>query len=840
MKKILSLFIILLIIQQVRAQTDTTTVSNEGEGTVIPTFTLSETDLNNESQSQDVSGLLQASRDIFVSTAGYVFGPARFRVRGYDSRNLTVLMDGITLNDPESGRAYWSSWGGLNDITRYNIVQNGIVSSEYGFGGVGGITEINARPSTFRKQTKFSYSLSNRSYRNRLMFTYATGVTPGGWSLVTSVSRRWAQEGYVEGTFYDAWGYFLGVEKQFSKRNSLTLTVFGSPTKRGKSGIAVQEAYDLTGNNYYNPYWGYQNGEKRNARVGNYHQPMITLTDYWKISEKTKIKLAASYWFGKGGSTALNWVEASDPRPDYYRYLPSWYNLIGDSATADYYAEQWRTNDDYRQINWDALYFANSKFLYTVENVDGIEGNNITGYRSKYIIEERRNDKSQFQVNGDFTSFINNNISLYGGFNLSFYKGHQYKMINDLLGGDYWLDIDKYASGDPFEIPASAQSDLNHPNRIVKEGDIFGYDYDANIQTQNVFGEANFTYRKVDFYLGASFTHTNFWRTGNMRNGHFPLNSYGEGHKNNFYNFGLKGGVTYKINGRNYFTGNLTYRTRAPYFRDSYISVRTRDFTVDNLKSETIYSGDINYVLRTPAVKARLTLYYTQFKDKTWLRSFYHEALNSFVNYIMTGVDELNTGMELGIEANISPTVSVSGVFGYGQYIYTSRPMATITQDNDALLLAKDREVYLENYYVGGMPQVVASLGIRYNAPKYWFIGINGNYFGNTYLPVNPDRHTEEALAGLPEGDYRIPGVLAQEKLPDGMTVDMFGGKSWRIHHKYTFGFSVSLSNLLNNTGYVMGGYEQLRYDPTNINKFPPKYAYLYGRTFFLNIYFRM
>ena len=838
MKKILTLFIFLLFLQQVKSQTDTT--STLEEGTVIPTFTLSESQLSNESESQDVSGLLQASRDIFVSTAGYVFGAAHYRVRGYDSQNLNVQMDGVTLNDPETGRAYWSSWGGLNDITRYNTVQNGIVSSEYGFGGVGGITEIVARPSSFRKQIKFSYSLANRSYRNRLMFTYASGVTEKGWSFVASFSRRWAQEGYVTGTFYDAWAYFLGIEKRLSDNNSLTLTVFASPNKRGKSGIAVQEAYDLTGTHYYNPYWGYQDGKKRNARVSNYHQPMITLSDYWKISDKSKIKLSASYWFGKGGSTALNWVEANDPRPDYYRYLPSWYYLIGDSAKGNYYADQWRTNDNYRQINWDALYFANSKFLYTVNNVDGIKGNDVTGFRSKYIIEDRRNDKSQIQVNGDFTSFVNNNISVYAGFNLNFYKGHQYKMISDLLGGEYWLDIDKYAAGDPFKIPAAAQSDLNHPNRLVKEGDIFGYDYDANIQNQNVFGEASFTYRKIDFYIGAKLSHTNFWRTGNMRNGHFPLHSFGDGHRNNFYNYGLKGGITYKINGRNYITGNLMYMTRAPYFRDAYISIRTRDFTVDNLKSETIYSGDINYVLRTPAVKARLTFYYTQFKDKTWLRSFYHEALNSFVNYIMTGVDERNVGMELGVEANVSPTVSVSGVLGIGQNIYTSRPLATITQDNDAKLLAKDRKVYLENYYVGGMPQTVASLGVKYYAPKHWFIGINGNYFGNNYLPVNPDRHTKEALQGLAPDDYRIPGILAQEKLKDGYTVDFYGGKSWRIKHKYTTGFSLSMSNVLNNTNYIMGGYEQLRYDPKNINKFPPKYAYLYGRTFFLNIYFRM
>lgn len=837
MKKAFSIIILLLSFYHLRAQSDTTTTVKE-EGN-LPTFTLTESDLDNEQESQDVSGLLQASRDIFVSTAGYTFGPARFRMRGYDSQNLAVMMDGVLLNDPETGRAYWSSWGGLNDATRNKVIQNGIVASDYGFGGLAGLTQIITRPSTYRKQQKVSYSLSNRSYTNRLMLTYSTGEMTNGWSIVASASRRWAQEGYVKGTFYDAWAYFFGVEKRINKRQSLAFTVFGAPAKRGKGGLSTQEAYDLSGSNYYNPYWGYQNGKVRNSRVSNYHQPMMTLSHYFQVSEKTKSQASLSYWFGRGGSTALNWVEASDPRPDYYRYLPSFFHLIGDEASADYYTTQWQNNEAFRQINWDGFYFANSKYLYTVSDVDGIAGNNVTGLRSKYIVEDRRNDKSQFQFNWHVVSFVTNHLTLSGGLNMDYYKGHQYKVVDDLLGGQFWLDIDKYANGDPFVVTDEAQSDLNHPNHLAKKGDVFGYDYTGNINKQQVFGQAAFTYRKFDFYAGLTLSHTNFWRTGNMRNGHFPNDSYGDGHKNNFYNYGIKGGVTYKINGRNYFTANAVYMTRDPYFRNSYISIRTRDFTVDHLKSETIYSGDVSYFLRTPAVKGRITAYYTQFKNQTWSRSFYHDLLNSFVNYIMTGVDKRDAGIELGVEANLTATISASGVLGYGQNIYNSRPLATITQDNDAALLAQDRKVYLKNYYVGGMPQTVASLGIRYNSPKYWFFGISGNYFGDAYLDPNPDRHTAEALAAFASDDTRIPGVLAQEKLDSGMTVDFFGGKSWRINHKYYLGFTISVSNLLDNTSYAMSGYEQLRYDPANIAKFPPKLAYLYGRTFFLNIYLR-
>ena len=839
MYRFLLIWSLLFIVFSVDAQTQTdTTTSNNEE--ILPTFTLDEIASESSGMSQDVSGLLQSSRDVFVSTAGYTFGAARYHIRGYDNNNLTVMINGVKMNDMEGGRAYWSSWGGLNDATWNKDIRTGIVSSELSFGGIAGVTEINTRPSLFRKQFRFSYSSANRSYRNRIMASYSTGLMKNGWSLVVTGSRRWAQEGYVEGTFYDAWAYFIGVEKRINSSHSLSLVVFGSPNKRGKSGGAVQEAYDLSGSNFYNPYWGYQNGEKRNARVGYYHQPMTMLTHYWKISENTKSQATLSYWFGRGGSTALNWTETDDPRPDYYRYLPSYWNLIDKPDMAEELTKKWQSDKTFRQLNFDNMYFANSKFLFTVNNVDGIEGNDVTGLRSKIILEDRRNDKSEGQFDWKIFSSINDNINISGGINLTLYKGHRFKTVDDLLGGEYWLDVDRFADQDPFVITDVSQNDLNHPNNLVKEGDVFGYDYIANINTQNGFAEADFTYSKVDFYVGLSLSNTTFWRTGNMKNGRFPNHSYGDSKKNNFFNYGLKGGVTYKINGKNYITANGMYMTRAPFFWNSYVSARTRDFVVPNLKSETIYSGDLNYILRTPVIKLRATVYYTQFQDQTWTRSFYHDALHTFVNYSMTGLDQLNTGFELGVEANVSPTWTITAVAAKGQNIYTSRPTATITRDNDAIDLVTGRTIYLKNYYVGGSPQNVASLGLKYSSPKYWFAQVKANYFGGIYLPVNPDRRSEEALAGLYSDDMRVEGILAQEKLDDGFTIDLYGGKSWRINHKYNVGFSLSINNLLGTTDFKMSGYEQLRYDNANINKFPPKYYYMYGRTYFLNLYFRM
>jgi hypothetical protein len=192
------------------------------------------------------------------------------------------MMNGITLNNPEGGRAIWAFWGGLNDITRYQNVQSGISASSQTFGGIGGFSNINARATAIRKGTKISYALANRSYSHRFMITHSTGMMENGFAVAISASGRYADEGYVEGTFYRGASYFLSLEKKLNEKHSLGLVAFGAPTVQGRRSISTQETYDLTGNNYYNSYWGYQNGEKRNSRVRNNHKPRIMLNHYFK------------------------------------------------------------------------------------------------------------------------------------------------------------------------------------------------------------------------------------------------------------------------------------------------------------------------------------------------------------------------------------------------------------------------------------------------------------------------------------------------------------------------------------------------------------------------------
>ncbi|HQI70979.1 MAG TPA: carboxypeptidase-like regulatory domain-containing protein, partial [Bacteroidales bacterium] len=313
---------------------------------------------------QYIGGLLHSANDIFVSTAGYTLSAGYFRPRGYDNEYAEVSIGGLSMNDPETGRPNYSDWGGLNDATRYKESVYGLSPSRFAFGSLAGTTDLDVRASHQRKQIKASYAFSNRSYQHRAMVTASTGMMENGWAATVSLSTRQGNFGYVEGTSYDAYSYFLSVEKKIGKKHYISFTGFGAPAKRGMQSAAVQEVYDLLNDNYYNPNWGWQNGEVRNSRIRTTHEPVILLTHYFDINDKMKLTTTLGTSFGRMGTTALNWYDAADPRPDYYRYLPSYQenrdlDEAADPSVVQALTEAWQNDESFSQINWDRLYQTN-------------------------------------------------------------------------------------------------------------------------------------------------------------------------------------------------------------------------------------------------------------------------------------------------------------------------------------------------------------------------------------------------------------------------------------------------------------------------------------------------
>ena len=412
-----------------------------------------------------VPSLLHSTTDVFTNNTSYTFSIAYFKARGYDNKYQTTYANGFELWNLINGRVNFSQWGGLNNIFRYpeNISYMNIAT--FGFGSIGGTSNYNLRASNFRKQLKATYSTANRTYSNRLMLTYSSGLMSNGWAVAASASSRFGNYlSYVDGTSFLGFAGFIAAEKKINTEHWLNLSAFTSYRQRGMQSNSVQEVYDLLGNNYYNANWGWYEGKQRNARVGTLCEPVFLLTHtYTPENNKLYINTTLGTSFGRNKTTSLNWYDAQDPRPDYYRYLPSY--LIDNGDTSGVYqsvVNLWTNNDEsYTQINWYKLYEVNQ----LAAEMDK---------RAQYMIENRIYDHHQLGASTNLTWSINDNWKIHAGANIRGIKQRNYKTIDDLLGGLYWLDVDKFSEGDFPDDMSVQYNDLLHKDDTLVEGDVFG------------------------------------------------------------------------------------------------------------------------------------------------------------------------------------------------------------------------------------------------------------------------------------------------------------------------------------------------------------------------------
>jgi hypothetical protein len=811
------------------AQNDSTDVKEETDSLStkfnIPLFSTSGGDVDGDLEQQDVSSLLSSSRDVFAQFASFQFGVGRYRLRGYMAENQMIMVNGVNVNNLETGFSSWSSWGGLNDVTRFVEQRIGVTPNRLGFSGVGGYSNIDSKASSFRKGTRISYGYGNRIFAQRLMVTHSTGMMQNGWAITLSASTRYGNEVYVPGTYFLGSAFYASVDKRINDKHSLSFTGFGAPIQQGRAAATTLEAYELGGSNYYNSLWGYQDGKKRNSQVSTSRRPMLMLSHLFKINTGEQLNTTLFYNFGKTGFTSLNWNDAPNPRPDYYRYLPSYYYDMGDTVNGKLWENKWANEPNTTaQLDWDRMINMNRANL------------TANGTRARYILENRIENLSNVGINSVYSKRAGE-LFISVGLNANMQKTRKYKELEDLLGASYWLDVDQFAENLGVE-ESFAQNNIETPNKLIEQGEKFGYDFSTNINRAEFWGQAEYTFSKMDVYGSLSISNTQIWREGFVANGKFPTTSKGESEKSNFLNYGIKGGAVFKIDGRNFVTVNGLFLTRAPEANNIFISPRVRNDQVNNVTDEKVMSGDITYMAKYPTFKFRATYYNTTISDQTWLRTFWSDEFNNNVNYIMTNVDQNHQGIEIGIEKNLFVAHTIQAAFGLGQFVYKGQPTAQAWQDNNNKSLFTERTVYLNNYRIGVSPQLVTGIGYRYNAKKFWFAGITLNYLDQIFIDPNPDRRTSESISKFVSTDPQVDLITDQEELPSYFTLNFNAGKSFRIMKKYFLNFNLSANNLLNNKNIITGGFESLRWDYSNINKFDNRYFYMTGTTFMATVNF--
>jgi hypothetical protein len=639
---------------------------------------------DDEGRSQSQASSSSASIDVFNSNTSFAWSSARYRNRGYQSNVENYYIEGLHFNSMERGQFNYSAMGGLNDASRYKEVLNPIEATNFTFGGLGQSTNYLMGASRYAQGWKVGAAGTNRNYKARVNATYSSGIMSNGWAVTAQLAYRFSpyidNKGIIgEGIKYYSLGYFLTVEKIWDNAR-LKLITFGAPTERGQNAAVTQEVYDLTGTNNYNPYWGYQNGHVRNSRIVKSFDPTVIAAYEYKIDEQQRLKAAVGYHYSWYSNSALNYFNAPDPRPDYYRNLPSFYwdgqianpnsetaskqlfddngdhypwglfigeDMKGNSLGSGFWAEDghlvgpsvnekqyndlvrlWKNRDDATtQINWDKIYAGNYANNYV----------NPTG-SARYFLERRHNDIQEANASFNYVNTQFDHLRMTLGVEGKFSQGIHYKTIDDLLGGNQWIDVDAFADRDIKELASNSgftQEDIANVRKneiaadydeVVKDdGRRFGYNYRINMGNLKAWFQNEWTFNEVDLYYALALDYSSMQRTTSMLNGrawyltkiakealakdptgvdntwkYYGSRSFAEieaaeaagalkagttyvGDSHHFFDPAFKFGLTYKINGRNHLKVNALAETRAPYARDAYISQRVHDRVVEGI-----------------------------------------------------------------------------------------------------------------------------------------------------------------------------------------------------------------------------------------------------------------
>ncbi len=812
-------------------------------------FTFTEAQLGeDDDMSQNVS-IINSNSNIYASEVGYLFSPMRFRYRAFDQKYNDIYINGTPINDLETGQFRYSWVGGLNQQTRNMESAMPFEGNRFSMPGMGGSNNYNFRPASMPAGHRLTLSGANRNYTLRGMYTFNSGLNNKGWAFSANVTYRWASEGYVEGTFYNSLSYFFGVEKVFGDgQHSLSLVTWGNPTERASQGAGTDEMYWLANDRYYNPYWGYQNGKKRNSRVVNDYSPTAMLTWDWTIDHNTKLTTSLLGKYTMYQSTKLNYNNADNPHPNYWKNMPSsYYDVWDDTDEANRTPQAledwnraytfWTSSKANRQINWDRLYYSNNQAA-------------AQGQDAIYYIQAKHNDALTLTLASTLNKQLKKNMLWNVGIMASTNKGMHYQTMEDLLGATTYHNINTYALGTYDRNSDEIQYDLNHRNAIIGEGDRFGYDYNLFVNNAKAWTSFSHDWGILHYTIAGKIGYTSMQRDGKMRNGLAANNSYGKSGVAQFLDGGVKLGTSFNLGRGNTLTIGAGYETRAPQARTAFASPEINNDYVTNLKNEKVFSAEIGYQLQTSWLHANINAYYSYLTDVTDWQNYYFDDINSFSYVSLTNIKKVYSGVEAGLRFKVTSSFDINLIGQISEAKITNN--SNVRYMNSTSAQYTDEIVYNKDMRDAGTPLTAASLGLSYHKGG-WFIDLNCNYYDRIYLSYSPSYRyastldTRQIVTGnIYDNDGNVlPSAVEQAKGKGGFMVDGSIGRSIYLK-RGSLSINLMVTNILNNQNLCTGGYEQSRSDYTNsgnirayrFSKNPMKF-YAYGTNGMLNITYR-
>ncbi len=814
-------------------------------------FTISESQLGEDDDMTSDIIQVGSSSNLYTSNIGWTWSAARFKFRALDNKYNDVYINGVQANQVENGRFQYSNIGGMNDAARNKDAANPFESNSFSMPGLGGSTNYDFRASSMSSGTKVTLSGLNRNYTLRGIISHGTGLSKNGWAFYGTLAYRWSnmETAASDGIFYNSLSYLLSLQKKWDNGHSLNLATWGNPTERAQQGASTDEAYWLANDRQYNPYWGYQNGKKRASRVVNDFAPTALLTWDWQINDGMKLTTSAMMRYQLYSSTKLDY-SGTNPAPDYWKNFPSynydvWGATDGSNNDLDAYntaKEYWQSGPQARQINFDELYFANQQLNKT--NSDAI-----------YWIQARHNDHLTASLSSNYTWNVDKNSKFHAGIQLNHTTGMHYQTVEDLLGGENFHNVDRHLVGTYADNDSRVDYDLNNPNRSVKVGDRYAYDYNIMVQKYNAYFSYVLSEGIHHSFIAGRVGGTRMWREGKMKNGLFANNSYGKSGVAGFTDGGVKAGTTFNLGRGHSISFGAGFEAKAPNARDAFICPEKMNDFVYNLDLEKITSTELTYNLNNSWLRLNLTGYYSYRRNGTEWSCFYDDNESSFVYVSSQNITKRNYGVELGAKFKVTSNFDITLLGTYAE--------AQIVGNTDVDYMLSDKgelrrtECFADGMREGGTPLAAASIALNYRI-KGWYLGLTGNYYDRIYLSYSPvtrlktvqNMWAENNYGGAyvdTDGTYQY-AIPEQAKGNGGFVLDASIGKQFRLG-KNPLSVNLNLSNITNNTSLCTGGYEQSRANYSvsngemtnrtyNFLKNPKKY-YAQGFNFMLNVNYR-
>ncbi len=656
--------------------------------TPVAVSTISAEKIETKMGNQEFPEILKTTPGVYATKSGGGFGDAELRLRGFNSENIAVMINGVPVNDMESGRVYWSNWAGLADVTRTMQVQRGLGASKVAVPSIGGTVNIVTK-STDMKEGGNVFASTGNDGLQKFGFTLSTGKSDNGWASTVAASKT-SGERFADGLQFEGYSYFVNIAKEINEDHLLSLTAFGAPQRHGQreTRYTIEDYQRSDRGIKFNGDWGYKNGEVVNVQDNFYHKPQISLNHYWNISDKTDLSTAAYVSFGTGG---------------------------GGGYTGD--ANLRSVDSPYRAAAYEPL----DLDMVVEENAaNGADG-------SGTILYDSRNDHNWYGLLSTLSTKVGENIDLSGGVDLRYYKGKHFREVKDLLGGQYWAE----------------NSNDNDPNNLARVGDKMSYYNDGIVLWEGVFSQAEYSKNDLTAFIALAASNTSYKRIDYFQ--YLDSDPNQETDFVNFFGFSAKGGANYNVSSKSNFFANIGYFEKAPFFGAVFQNFRN-DIN-KNAENQKIFSAELGYGFRTRDFRANVNVYRTLWQDRTFVQSFRGQNDEQFFANIL-GVDALHQGVEIDLDYRATDKLTLTAMASFGDYKWDNDVTDVFVYDENQNIVNEDDPInlFIKDVPVGDAAQTTMALGINFEVFPRTFLRGDFTYFDKYFADFEPTDRNEPNL----------------------------------------------------------------------------------------------